>query len=252
MQRREGVALGGRVVEVERVVGKTESLELGDGEHARRRLPELRRDLAADRDARDVGRPVVPGIREVASEPADAGIRAARPRIRRPPDAARLVVRHAVVGIAAALDDRDLAEVVELLQPGERGMERELRPAAGVGPDGGRGERGLREVDPAAARPPVAVVGGAQRTVRVRHDGVEPVVAAVEIDDDEVAVADRRRERLAHERGVPQARPEQRAGRDQAALLEKSSSRDGHAPSTPPSGAGTPRTRARARRVRSA
>ena len=92
------------------------------------------------------------------------------------PDADRLEVGKGRLGIADALDDRDLALVPQALDAGEVVVEAEL------GVDGQR----LRDHRPGQLRPQVV-----QRRVRQRHQGAQSVVAAGELDhDQDVVVAD--------------------------------------------------------------
>ena len=149
-----------------------------------------------------------------ATEPAGRSERGETARIRRVEDAPRLVVREVVVGEAAALDHRDPARPVEFMQPAEarisRGLDRtghdsgktrvhaERCPRIRIVPgETSHGERQQRmctvgqEPDPAASGNPSLLVVAAQgaRAVGDRGDRVEPVVAAVENDRDQVTVA---------------------------------------------------------------
>src|SRR6185295_2302316 len=85
------------------------------------------------------------------------------------------------------------------------------------------------------------------------HDGVQAIVAAVQVHDHEVPTAERLRERAA-QKGMPEeTRTEETAGGDDAAPLDELSSRDRHAVLLPPlSAADMPATASPARTGRSA
>src|SRR5262249_16581773 len=114
------------------------------------------------------------------------------------PNAAGEFVRQEVDGIriAAALDDRQRALIIEVLQPDESGMQSERRSGAGIVADGGRAEIAA---DPGAQLQAGARCGisGAQLElwgnthsygIGRGGDRIEAVVAAVEEDHDEIAV----------------------------------------------------------------
>jgi hypothetical protein len=131
------------------------------------------RKLAADADgAHLVGRHADPV--EVAAEPAAVAERARRAGL---PDVVGREVRVVVVGVVDALHDGDAPVAVEAVQRLERRVE-----AHGpvVGPLVERQQRRRGEAD----RRPHLVVDGAPRA-GARDDGVEPVVAAAEVEDDE-------------------------------------------------------------------
>src|SRR5205085_524813 len=96
------------VLGIEIVIREAEVGEARNRELARGGLPELRRDRAPDRHRRHVAPSIVAGIRQMPADPARAGIGARDGGVGRPPDAPRLIVRHAVARIAAALHYRDL------------------------------------------------------------------------------------------------------------------------------------------------
>src|SRR5262249_6257593 len=102
------------VLSVVVVVGEAVVAQPVDREHARGRLPELGGDLAGDAHARDLAAGVL--TREMPADPARAAVRGEAERIGGLPDGPRLIVGEIVFGVAAALDDRDLPQVVELLQ----------------------------------------------------------------------------------------------------------------------------------------
>ena len=103
---------------------------------------------------------------EPAADPAGAGS-AAEAAVH--PDAHRREVREVRVRVADALHDGELAGIVQTLQVAELGVE----PARPVE----REDRRRRDGDVRSHR--------LVRRIGERHDGVEPVVAAVEHDDDE-------------------------------------------------------------------
>src|SRR5262249_47477468 len=110
-------------------------------EHAGGGLPELGGDLARDAHSRDVAATVL--ARQMAAHPARAGVGGEAQRIGGLPDGPRLIVGQVVVGIAAALDDGDLSQVVELLQGresggggGVEGGPRVVADGGGAGADG--------------------------------------------------------------------------------------------------------------------
>ena len=76
------------------------------------------------------------------------------------------------IGIADALHDRDAAILKEIVEPGEGGVE----PDAAVDLDDA--------VFANADRRPHALI----RVVGIRHDGIEPVVPAAHLNDDEDVV----------------------------------------------------------------
>src|SRR4030095_1001919 len=112
-------------------------------------LPEVGLDRVREADRGDLAGAV--GPRQGTSPPGGPGERCEPQRISRYTDEARFLVREAVFGVAAALDDSELAGIVEVLQPDQAGVQRELRAGVGVVPDEGRAELCRRDADPASA-----------------------------------------------------------------------------------------------------
>src|SRR5262249_59384583 len=119
----DGGGLGFLAPAVVVVVGEAVVAQPVDREHAGGRLPELGSDLAGDAHPRDLAAGVL--AREMPAYPARAAVGGEAERIGGLPDGSRLIVGEVVLGVAAALDDRDLPQVVELLQGREAGMQRE-------------------------------------------------------------------------------------------------------------------------------
>ena len=196
-QRLERGALCRNVRVVVRVVGESEVTQSPNREHTGRALSELAGELIGDGDGRDVRAPVV--RRQVASHPPRTG--AARDGAL--PTATGHFVGEAVVGVSAALDHRDFAEVVELFEPDQSWMQRERSARVRVAADRSRRELCRGQSNPARAGLARCLIGVAQvagAAVGDRRDGVEPVIAAVEEDDDEISIADGLCECLLHPR----------------------------------------------------
>ena len=135
-----------------------------------------------------------------ATEPAGIDVAAGRGRV---PDVHGAEMRAVRVRVADALDDRQRAAVVELLQARHAGVERQTIVKA---------QRGLGVHRQIAA----GVVVGA---VAVRNHRVEPIVAAAELEHDQrspVRARGRgRRRRLLREDGAHERRRHHRSGRDE-------------------------------------
>jgi hypothetical protein len=206
---------------------EAEALELANGEDARRRLAEVGLDRIRDADAGNRARAV--GLREVAPDPTGAAERRQPQRIARLPDQPGLLVRQTVFGIAASLDDGELSGVVELLESQQPRMEGELSTGVGIGPDQRAAQSPRGDAEAAAASETFPLVVGAQRAAAVvhRHDRIQAVVAAVEKDDDEVAVTEVG-QGPADEPVAEHARAEECAGRRETGAGDELSSCDGH------------------------
>ena len=187
------LVVGALTPEARRVV-EHERRMLRAAHRQRLRVAEVDDHVARLRVVGPVGQPAEPSERVAAV--GDAGV----------PETHRREVRQARMIVAAAVHDAEHAVLVQPLEADHRGMKAE--PLGGL--------EHVAILDP-EIRP-----GAVIRRVAVRHDRVQPVVAAGQLDDDENALGvlldARAFERLRRERGRCAAQDERQAGADADAV----------------------------------